>query len=127
MIAILVGSHGNYAKEALKSAEMVIGEQKNTAYFTLTEMMDLSMTIEVAEVAYQSLDKETGTLILTDIVGGTPTNVATVLKKKGKNISLLAGFNMPLLLEALLNREQELEELVVYLKELFEGTLTEII
>lgn len=126
MIAILVGSHGNYAKEALKSAEMVIGDQSNTASFTLTETMDLAMTIEEAQNAYHSLDNEAGTLILTDIVGGTPTNVAAVLKKKEENVSLLAGFNMPLLLEALLNREKELDDLVYYLKELFEDTLTEI-
>jgi len=126
MIAILVGSHGNYAKEALKSAEMVIGDQSNTASFTLTETMDLAMTIKEAQNAYHSLDNEAGTLILTDIVGGTPTNVATVLKKKEENVSLLAGFNMPLLLEALLNREKELDDLVYYLKELFEDTLTEI-
>lgn len=127
MIALLLGSHGNYAKEALKSAEMIIGEQNNVACFSLSETMDLAMTIEEAQKAFELLEKKSGTLILVDIMGGTPGNVATIIKKKNSQVRLLTGFNLPLLIEALMSRESKnLDELTNYLKEQFVVSLIEI-
>lgn len=127
MIAILLGSHGNYANEALKSTEMIVGEQENTQTFVLDETMDLDMTIQAAQKAFDRLEKESGTLILVDIMGGTPSNAATVLKKKNNNIRLLTGFNLPLLIDACLNRNiKTLDELTDYLKEQFDASLLEI-
>ncbi len=127
MIAILLGSHGNYAKEAIKSTEMIVGEQENIEAFLLNETMDLTMTIQAAKKAFDQLEKGSGTLILVDIMGGTPSNVATILKKKNSNVRLLSGFNLPLLIEACLNRNTKtLDELTNYLKEQFAASLLEI-
>lgn len=126
MIAILLGSHGEFAKSAVESVEMIIGKQENVAVFSLLETMDLQGTIEMAQQAFDSLDRSEGTLILTDIMGGTPANVATILKRKHEEVYLLTGFNMPLLIEALLNREKDLSELVKSLKQLFPNSLIEV-
>ncbi|MGM0212863.1 PTS sugar transporter subunit IIA [Enterococcus sp. AZ109] len=127
MSAILLGSHGNYAVEALKSAEMIIGEQTNVSSFSLSETMDLAMTIEAAQKSFDRLEKEQGTLILVDLMGGTPANVATIIKRKNPNVRLLTGFNLPLLIETFMNREtKNLDELTEYLKSQFTLTLTEI-
>lgn len=127
MVAILLGSHGNYAKEALKSTEMIVGEQENIDFFVLDETMDLALTIQAAQKSYDQLKKTSGTLILVDIMGGTPSNVATILKKKNSNTRLLTGFNLPLLIEACLNRNTKtLDELTESLKEQFAASLLEI-
>ncbi|GMA09318.1 hypothetical protein GCM10025886_24710 [Tetragenococcus halophilus subsp. flandriensis] len=126
MIALLLGSHGKFAKEALESAKMIVGEQENTTSFSLEENMDLKMTIDSAQDAFNTLNTSEGVLLLTDIMGGTPTNVSTVIHKKNPNTRLLAGFNLPILVEALLNRSMELDELVDYLKEQFPGTLSDV-
>lgn len=126
MIAILLGSHGEFAKSAVESVEMIIGKQENVAVFSLLETMDLQGTIEMAQQAFDSLDRSEGMLILTDIMGGTPANVATILKRKHEEVYLLTGFNMPLLIEALLNREKDLSELVKSLKQLFPNSLIEV-
>lgn len=126
MVGIMLGSHGYFAKEALTSAEMIAGNQTNVVTFSLEEQMDLEATIVRAQEAYQSLDKTDGVLILTDILGGTPSNVATIIERKNVNTYLLAGFNLPIVIEALLNRERSVEELVVYLEELFPTTLSNL-
>ncbi|WP_207871936.1 PTS system, mannose-specific IIA component [Enterococcus sp. DIV2402] len=126
MVGILLGSHGYFAKEALASAEMIVGNQENIASFSLEEQMDLEATILSAQESYQSLDRTSGVLILTDIQGGTPSNVAMVIQRKNENTYALAGFNLPLLIEALLNREKNVTDLVSYLEELFPATLSNL-
>jgi PTS system mannose-specific IIA component len=126
LVGILLGSHGYFAKEALASAEMIVGNQENIASFSLEEQMDLEATILSAQESYQSLDKSSGVLILTDIQGGTPSNVAMVIQRKNENTYALAGFNLPLLIEALLNREKNVTNLVSYLEELFPATLSNL-
>lgn len=126
MVGILLGSHGYFAKEALASAEMIVGNQENIASFSLEEQMDLEATILSAQESYQSLDRTSGVLILTDIQGGTPSNVAMVIQRKNENTYVLAGFNLPLLIEALLNREKNVTDLVSYLEELFPATLSNL-
>lgn len=117
MVAIVLGSHGYYAKEALNSVQMIIGEQDNTGYFSLLESMDLSSTIEEANAVFDSLDKSQGVLFLTDIVGGTPNNVANVIMKRNSNVKVVAGFNLPLLIEIFLNRDKGLADLIVHIEE----------
>jgi PTS system mannose-specific IIA component len=126
LVGILLGSHGYFAKEALASAEMIVGNQENIASFSLEEQMDLEATILSAQESYQSLDKSSGVLILTDIQGGPPSNVAMVIQRKNENTYALAGFNLPLLIEALLNREKNVTNLVSYLEELFPATLSNL-
>lgn len=127
MIAILLGSHGNFAKEALASAQMIAGEQANVATFSLQEEMDLTMTITAAQEAFNALDDTAGVLILTDIMGGTPANVGAVLHKKNANTRLLTGFNLPTLIEALLSRTtMDLEELTAHLKDQFPATMSDL-
>ncbi|KAF1304533.1 PTS sugar transporter subunit IIA [Enterococcus saccharolyticus] len=126
MVSILLGSHGYFAKEALASAEMIVGKQENVGVFSLEEQMDLEMIVEEARNQFDMLEKSNGVLILTDILGGTPSNVAMIIQRKNPNTNVLTGFNLPIIIEALLNREQNLEQLVTYLVEAFPSTLQNI-
>ncbi|ELY0462651.1 PTS sugar transporter subunit IIA [Listeria innocua] len=105
MKAIFVCTHGNAAKELVQSAEMICGKQENTSFvpFEVNESAEnLQMKI-VNEIA--KLDVSEGLLFLTDLKGGTPFNVLIRLIENFNEVELVAGVNIPLLLEAFLSRE----------------------
>ena len=72
--AILLMSHGDFAKSAIKSAELIVGEQTNydTLSVFVAEQLD-NLKQEMFEKIAQ-LDTSKGLLVLTDIIGGTPMN-----------------------------------------------------
>ncbi|MBC1410371.1 PTS sugar transporter subunit IIA [Listeria welshimeri] len=105
MKAIFVCTHGNAAKELIQSAEMICGKQENTSFvpFEVNESAENLQGKIVAELA--KLDVTEGVLFLTDLKGGTPFNVLVRLLENFTEVELLAGVNIPLLLEAFLSRE----------------------
>lgn len=107
---ILVMTHGDFGKAAIESAQLIVGEQENyetISVFVVDNLDDLKQEME-DKVA--SLDTSKGLLILTDIVGGTPINLASNLLIR-ENTMIASGVNLPLLLEVLMNRGKEVSEL----------------
>ncbi|EAE5343503.1 TPA: PTS sugar transporter subunit IIA [Listeria monocytogenes] len=105
MKAIFVCTHGNAAKELIQSAEMICGKQENTSFvpFEVNESAENLQAKIASEVA--KLDLTEGILFLTDLKGGTPFNVLVRLLGNFDAVELVAGVNIPLLLEAFLSRE----------------------
>lgn len=109
-VAVLLMSHGDFAREAMKSAEMVFGKQANydtLSVFLADQVDDLKQ--EMFEKAGR-LDTSKGLLVFTDIVGGTPMNLAGNLLGR-ENTILCSGLNLPMLIEALVNRNKTVGEL----------------
>ena len=121
-VAILLASHGEFAKAALESAEMIIGKQENFGIFSLSLNDNLDSAVKKMETVYQSLDTTRGTLVLTDIYGGTPNNVATTLLQKKDPVQIFSGLNLPLLLEIGANRGQSLAALTTLVETIFPQT-----
>ena len=115
-IGILLMSHGDFAKEALKSGELIVGKQKNIATLGVHLEDDLAELTTRLMRKVASLDTTRGLVVVTDIVGGTPMNLTANLVGI-ENLLISSGLNLPLLLELFLNREQEL----VALRELMEN------
>ncbi|HBN28456.1 MAG TPA: PTS mannose transporter subunit IIAB [Clostridiaceae bacterium] len=111
--AALIITHGFSGKELLKSVEMIMGEQKNVKALGLSlgeSVDDLKNTADNIVVENQKAGLDT--IILVDILGGSPSNVALYLLKKYKNIKLITGVNMPMLIEFFQSRDSnELDEL----------------
>ncbi|MGJ6896342.1 PTS sugar transporter subunit IIA [Listeria monocytogenes] len=105
MKAIFVCTHGNAAKELIQSAEMICGKKENTSFvpFEVNESAENLQAKIASEVA--KLDLTEGILFLTDLKGGTPFNVLVRLLRNFDAVELVAGVNIPLLLEAFLSRE----------------------
>lgn len=109
--AVLLASHGNYAREALRSAEMIIGRQENVR----TMSIDLETSIPAAKAEFHALinelDTDNGLLILTDIVGGTPSNLAAekLITNTNGSVQAIAGFHLPMLLELFSGNRDKLE------------------
>lgn len=113
--AILLMSHGDFAKEAMKSAELVFGRQENyaTVSVVLADQIDLLKQEMLDKI--DQLDTSNGLLVFTDIVGGTPMNLAGNLLGR-ENTVVCSGLNLPMLIEALVNRQNQVMNLPDILK-----------
>lgn len=104
MIAVLVCTHGQSAKELINSSEMICGSQENVKYvsFEIIESPDKLRFKIIEEI--NSLDLSEGLLFLTDLRGGTPYNVISLIINKDVNAEMLSGVNIPMLIETFLSR-----------------------
>jgi PTS system mannose-specific IIA component len=112
--AALIITHGNFGKELLKSVEMIMGEQEdaNALGLCLGDSVD-ELRIEADNIIVENQNAEKDNILLVDILGGSPSNVALYLLKKHKNIKLITGVNMLMLIEFFQSREfDELDDLV---------------
>lgn len=117
MINILLLSHGRLAEEFLNTIKLIMGEQQGVHALGLgaSESIEDFMNRIVAE--YLKLNNNDGILVLTDLYGGTPTNAAIYgLLNKYNNMEILTGLNLPLLLEAIIKRNQPKVDLIDSLK-----------
>lgn len=104
--AALIITHGLFGKELLKSVEMIMGEQEdvNALGLSLGESVDeLRSTADNIIAKNEQLGMDT--VIMVDILGGSPSNVALYLLKKYKEVKLVTGVNMLTLIEFLQSRE----------------------
>ena len=112
MIGILVVSHGAFGESLIHSASHVLG--KRPLYLRqlgVTVHDDPDQLLPVAEDLIRFLDQGRGVLVLTDIYGATPSNIATRLLRPGR-VEGIAGVNLPMLIRALTYREEPLESLL---------------
>ena len=108
--ALLLMSHGDFAKELIKSAELIVGKQDN--FETLGVHLDDQIDDLKAKMftKIDTLNTENGLIVFTDIIGGSPMNLAGYLLERD-NILICSGMNLPILLECLLNRDKPMDEL----------------
>ncbi|MFU7516639.1 PTS sugar transporter subunit IIA [Clostridium sp. HCS.1] len=125
-IGVILISHGYFAKYAMDSAEMIIGKQENYKVISVTDDKDLEDVIKELEDSYNVLSKGREVIILTDIFGGTPCNATSRLILSGKKLTAYTGFNLPVLLELLLNRDKPLNEVKLNLEKVHSETFISI-
>lgn len=99
MFGIIVGTHGIFATELLKSCEMICGEQKNVRAVTLIPGEGPDDVVAKYEKAIDELDCEGGVLFLNDLFGGSPYNAACRLVIANENYGIVTGVNLPMLIE----------------------------
>lgn len=98
MIGIVLVSHARLAQELAETLEHVVGPQNQLASVSLFPNDDIEAKREEILKTVESVDKGQGVVILTDMFGGTPSNLAHSLLDK-KNIEIVAGMNLPLLVK----------------------------
>lgn len=125
--ALILASHGFFAQEALKSAEMIIAhEQANVGVLSVTPGKDYDTCLEEIHTLFEQLNTTAGCLILTDIYGGTPANVSTYLAIEHSDVCVFSGLNLPLLLEVLLDGASSLSELESKIESIHADTLVNV-
>ncbi|WP_270331309.1 PTS sugar transporter subunit IIA [Lapidilactobacillus dextrinicus] len=115
MIPILLCMHGNASTELRASAEMICGVQDQCETIDFHMGQDIKVLQDQLDEKIVSLGKHP--LCLTDLRGGTPFNTLVTLTQKYPDISIIAGTNIPMLLQAFiyrnqLDREQLIEEII---------------
>lgn len=98
MIGVVVVSHGKLARELVAAAEHVVGVQENFTSISIEADDDMEARREQIIATAKACDSGTGVIILTDMFGGTPSNLAISVMPKGK-IEVIAGANLPMLIK----------------------------
>ena len=111
MIGLVLVTHGRLAAEFITAMEHVVGPQQAVEGICIDAEDDMEMRrTEIAD-AIQRCDQGEGVIILTDLFGGTPSNLAISLMKS-ENVEVIAGVNLPMLIRALTYREKPLATLI---------------
>ena len=112
MIGILIVSHGAFGESLIHSASHVLGRRPvylRQLGVTVHDDPDALQPLAVDLIRF--LDQGQGVLILTDIYGATPSNIAARLLVPGR-VEGIAGVNLPMLIRALTYREESLASLM---------------
>ena len=95
MVGALVVSHGHLAQELVASAEMIAGEISYIQAVSIGWHDDVNDARREIEKRLGEVDTGKGVLILTDMFGGTPSNIAYSFHEPGK-VDIVTGANLPM-------------------------------
>ena len=97
MIGLVLVTHGRLASEFIVAMEHVVGPQKQIAPICIGPDDDMEERRSQIAEAIRAVDGGVGVIVLTDLFGGTPSNLAISLMKSDK-IEVIAGVNLPMLI-----------------------------
>jgi len=97
MIGMILVTHGNLAEEFVNAMEHVVGQQDAVATVCIGPNDDMELRRREIAEAIARVDSGEGAIILTDLFGGTPSNLAISLMKAGQ-VEVIAGINLPMLI-----------------------------
>jgi len=106
MIGMVLVTHGALAEEFRAALEHVVGAQKNLATICIGPDDDMEKRREDIVDAIVKVDTGDGVALLTDMFGGTPSNLAISLLEKDK-VEVVAGINLPMLIKLASIRDNE--------------------
>ncbi len=106
MVGALVVSHGNLAQELVASAEMIVGEISHIQAVSIGWHDDVNDARREIEKRLAEVDTGTGVVILTDMFGGTPSNIAYSFHDPGK-VDVVTGVNLPMIIRIAGQKEGE--------------------
>ncbi|OGP92205.1 MAG: hypothetical protein A2156_05805 [Deltaproteobacteria bacterium RBG_16_48_10] len=116
MVGILVVSHGRLAEALISSVEFLVGELKRIKGLSIWPKESKKEIKHRIQQKMAEIDDGDGVVILTDIMGGTPTNIALSFLEDEK-VEVVTGVNMPMLLTLSSYREgRSLKEIVRLVK-----------
>lgn len=106
MIGLVLVTHGRLAEEFVSVMEHIVGPQQNVAAVCMQPEEDLDAKRNEILQKIQAVDTGKGVLVLTDMFGGTPSNLAISVTQEGK-VEALAGLNLPMLIKFASVRQSE--------------------
>ena len=112
MIGLVLVTHGNLANEFISAMQHVVGKQEQVAAVCIGPEDDMEQRrVEIIKKV-EEVNSGSGVVVLTDMVGGTPSNLAISSMDKAK-VEILAGMNLPMLIKiATLRKEKDLKSTV---------------
>jgi PTS system mannose-specific IIA component len=104
MIGLLVITHCQLAKELLEAAEFIVGAIEAVEHVSIDASKDSKKLLEIIEKKMEALDQGQGVLVLTDMFGGTPSNLALSFLDRD-TIEVVTGINLPMVIAVAHSRE----------------------
>jgi mannose PTS system EIIA component len=98
MIGALVVTHGHLGQELVAAAEMIVGEISHIQAVSIGWHDDVNDARKDIEKRIAEVEDGKGVIILTDMFGGTPSNIAFSLHDPG-NINVITGVNLPMIIK----------------------------
>jgi PTS system mannose-specific IIA component len=120
MIGIVVATHGGLAQELVSAARMIVGEIPNAAAVSIGWSEDPTGARQAIEAAIAQVGGQ-DVLILTDMFGGTPTNLS--LPFLSARVEIVTGVNLPMLIKLIGLREGELAQVARAVRDQGKGAI----
>lgn len=106
MIGMVLVTHGRLAEEFIAATEHVVGRQEAIRAVSIGPDDDMEQRRAEILQAVEAVDSGGGVILLTDMFGGTPSNLAISLLDRA-NVEVIAGMNLPMLIKLAKVRETE--------------------
>ncbi len=97
MIGLVLVTHGRLAEEFVVAMEHVVGQQERIEPISIGPDDDMEARRADIAAAIARVDEGRGVIVLTDLFGGTPSNLAISLMEAGR-VEVIAGINLPMLI-----------------------------
>ncbi|MBW2029434.1 MAG: PTS sugar transporter [Deltaproteobacteria bacterium] len=105
MVSLLIVTHCDLGKEFLNAAEFIVGRIEAVDTLSITQTNDSEAILSTMKQKIAALKKQgDGVLILTDMFGGTPSNISLSFLKE-ENVEVLTGVNLPMVIAIVQNRK----------------------
>ena len=116
MIGVVIVAHGQLADAFKEATELIMDAQEGFIAVSVGAQDKADLASEALQKAIRQADQGDGVLILTDMFGGTPSNLSYSFLEEGR-IEVLSGVNLPVLIQAVNMREKmKLNELAANLE-----------
>lgn len=117
MVGAVVITHGRLAEALVEAAEAITGKMEKVRAVSVVSMDSTDGIRGVVSSAIKEVDSGNGTVVFTDMFGGTPTNIALSLMNSGK-VEVITGVNLPMLIKFVGHRsDKPIHELAAVLKD----------
>ncbi|WP_461834405.1 PTS sugar transporter subunit IIA [Desulfothermus sp.] len=110
MVGVLIVTHLDLGEKLLEVAELIMGKQELTKALTIDTAKPMEEILGDIQISVKELDVGDGVIILTDMFGGTPSNLSFSLLKTN-NLEVITGVNLPMVLKIFSSRNLLLKEL----------------
>ena len=105
MIGLLIISHCEVGKEFLNAAELIVGSLESADAISITQLTESKEMLTSISKKIKALDSGQGVLILTDMFGGTPSNLSLSFLKE-EMVEVLTGVNLPMVIAVAQDRDR---------------------
>ncbi len=105
MIGLLIISHCDLGKEFLRAAELILGRLDATDSISITQTTESEEILNEISKKIRALEQGQGVLVLTDMFGGTPSNLSLSFLKD-ETVEVLTGVNLPMIIAVARDRDR---------------------
>jgi mannose/fructose/N-acetylgalactosamine-specific phosphotransferase system component IIB/mannose/fructose-specific phosphotransferase system component IIA len=102
-VGVVIATHTDFGARLLKAADFIIGPQEHCLSISIDVSHEVELTLAAIKEAIAATDRGAGVLVVTDMFGGTPTNLSLSLLGTGR-LEVVTGGNLPMLIKILTSR-----------------------